>query len=446
MRIFSKLLFCAAFAGASFSSFAQDLQIFGFMQPLAINWDENITLTQKVKSTPIALDVNSKTELPKKYNSFSVQQANIMARNDFGNGFSAFINLELTNNYSSSQGWGDLQLQEAFVRYEYSNFLKAKVGLFIPTFNNMYEIYNRTPILPFIFRPYVYEPMLKSFVDNSDFLPQRAFAQIDGVIPVGDANIDYALYIGNVDNSFFENSKTPIATDYTPVNGNQLTKYISVGGRIGARISTLKAGVSFVQDRNNLSQLKIDPDFGVGETVDFGAPVRYKIGADLSYSIEGFTLLAEYIQSSTKLSSTQKDSLNAWSQLTTDLSLLSQHQRFLKEGAFSTNNIDASFMFASLQYDITDKLYAYGTYSRLANNKILRISDDNPIVGIGGGLGFRASDQVVVKLQYQNTEVKAKEKTSTVSTLTQAGKVPVTTSYALDYKSDLIMFGVSVAF
>lgn len=430
---------------------AQDLQIFGFFQPTALNGSEEMIIT-----TPHGAELKSaKTTIPKDYNSFTIQQANIMARSNFGKGFSGFLNLEFTNSFSSSEGWGDLSLQEAFVRYEHNNYLNVKVGQFLPSFNNMYEIYNRTPLLPFMMRPIVYEPFFtKTILNSSLFLPQKAFLQIDGNLPIGEANFDYALYMANLDPSFSQSSnswkeinyytevsgeKQPVKKDedFTNVSGQQLTTNIALGGRVGVRYNTFKAGVSAVQDRYNLSEMNISPIVGLPNLKDFGTPVRYKLGGDLSFSMYGFTLMAEAIYSTTTLSESQKDSLWLWSNLTPTFNSAGH---FKAESA-EDMNLNALFYFVLLQYDITDQLFIYGTYNSWYNNENEYTSQDKPLTMLGGGLGFKATDNVVIKGQYFQASIPSK---SIDVNLAPGVVSPV--AYDLEFNGSYITLGVSVAF
>jgi hypothetical protein len=93
-------------------------------------------------------------------NSFSVQQLNLFMKKDLAPHWTAFVNFEFLNNYSSSRRWGAMNLEEAWVKYQSGPTFNLKLGLQIPTFNNLNEIKNRTPLLPYVIRPLVYEGAL----------------------------------------------------------------------------------------------------------------------------------------------------------------------------------------------------------------------------------------------------------------------------------------------
>ena len=94
-------------------------------------------------------------------NTFILQQANIFFRKQFNSRFAAFVDLEFTNTYASTRKWGTFRLEEAWVRYQTSEEFSIKAGLLVPVFNNLNEIKNRMPLLPYITRPFVYEAAAK---------------------------------------------------------------------------------------------------------------------------------------------------------------------------------------------------------------------------------------------------------------------------------------------
>ena len=98
------------------------------------------------------------------FNTFALQELNLFFRKDLGKGLTSFVNLEAINNFSSSKRWGSLDLQEAWVRYKVGRRLNLKFGLQIPIFNNLNEIKNRTPLLPYVIRPLVYEASFSDII------------------------------------------------------------------------------------------------------------------------------------------------------------------------------------------------------------------------------------------------------------------------------------------
>ena len=123
-------------------------------------------------------------------NSFTLQQLNLFLQKDLTADWTAFVNFEFVNSYSSVYNWGAFSLEEAWINYNRSNQFKLKLGLLTPAFNNLNEIKNRTPLLPYIIRPVVYESSFRETVPTEQFLPARAFAQVYGSITLADTKFD----------------------------------------------------------------------------------------------------------------------------------------------------------------------------------------------------------------------------------------------------------------
>ena len=210
-------------------------------------------------------------------NTFNQQQLNLLFAKDLTDSFSAFVNVELTNSFSSKDGWGSIKLEEAWVRYNHSSALNVKAGLQIPTFNNLNEIKNRTPLLPYIFRPSVYESAYSEFLPTRVFVPNQAYVQVYGGIPMGGTRLDYSVYAGNQD-AFITDT-----TMVSAVTGVDTTTALMVGGRLGLRKRSLKLGVSGTVDKDNLSFLNL------------GAVRRFRLGADLSFTFKRFFFEGEFI-------------------------------------------------------------------------------------------------------------------------------------------------------
>lgn len=178
-------------------------------------------------------------------NTFVLQQLNLFFQRDFDRDFTAFVNFELVNTYSSFHDWGSFNLEEAWVRYRASRQLQIKIGLQIPEFNNLNVIKNRTPLLPYIILPFIYETSFQEFFDLDVILPRRAFVQVYGTVPSGEVKLDYAFFLGNSQNVATESDEqdTPSGVDTT---NNAL-----FGGRVGVRWREFKAGVSSTRERTN---------------------------------------------------------------------------------------------------------------------------------------------------------------------------------------------------
>jgi hypothetical protein len=115
-----------------------------------------------------------------------------------------------------------------------------KLGLSIPTFNNLNEINNRTPLLPYVIRPLVYETSFNEFIPIEEFVPARAFVQAYGFFPFGESKLDYAVFVGNSPNINSDPERGQTGTDTTAT--------ILVGGRLGIRYRELNLGFSATRE------------------------------------------------------------------------------------------------------------------------------------------------------------------------------------------------------
>jgi len=111
-------------------------------------------------------------------NSFSLQQLNLFFQKDIGSDWTAFVNFEFLNNFSSGRQWGSTKLEEAWVKYRANMRFNLKLGLLIPIFNNLNEIKNRTPLLPYIIRPLAYETSF-GVVNSATDVSNRCLARIE---------------------------------------------------------------------------------------------------------------------------------------------------------------------------------------------------------------------------------------------------------------------------
>ena len=253
------------------------------------------------------------------------------------------------------------------VAFEYAPnpMFTVQAGLLVPEFNNLNEIKNKTPLLPYVFRPLVYEATISSLLDFGAYLPERAFVQVKGTVPEGDMLFDYAVHVGNSSTHYITTS-----TVGTWVPGQDTSDFKAVGGRVGLRWSGLKAGVSYTYDRDRQSSLTL------------GDLPRTRLGFDLSYSIAGFTAEGEYIAVDDHMTNDQK----------TTLSMITVMNPMVKD------SFKKSFYYGNLSYDFTDAVYGYAGYSYLNDKSDLILSDG--VVEYTAGAGFRASQSVVVKAQW----------------------------------------------
>jgi len=315
------------------------------------------------------------------YNNMGINQLNLFVAKDLGNDLSSFINFEFINDYSSDKGFGSFNLSEAYLKWDYRDFLKVKFGMIIPQFNSLFEIYNRTPLLPYLIRPKLYDATSGNLVDIFDILPQKALIQVYGSVPVGAANIEYALFAGNPPNKFLSSPNNDLLPSYVAF-GRAAVSYVSVGGRVGIKTSNLRIGVSACFDKD--SQRKFiknsNPD-----TVNLGDFNRYHIGSDFYLKVGNFELSAEYLKVKTKVSSDVQDSLNVWN---------------AADPYDVGKSFDKTFYYATLLYNISSKLFVYTMYDYLND-------DFNPFYfGLDGfygyhlGGGYYVNDNILLKIQY----------------------------------------------
>lgn len=298
-------------------------------------------------------------------NSFSLDQLNLFFAKEFSPKLSGFVNLQLTNTFSSDKSWGGFNLEEAWLKYAPDPAFTIQAGLLVPEFNNLNEIKNKTPLLPYVFRPLVYEATISSILDFAAYVPERAFIQIKGSVNTGDVRVDYSVHAGNSETRYITTSQVG-----TWVPGQDTSSYKSVGGRIGMRWSGLKAGVSYTYDRDRQSDLML------------GDVPRTRLGVDLSFAVAGFTVEGEYIAVDDHMNETQQATLSMISMM----------------NPMVYNNLKKSFYYGNVTYEFTDAIYGYGGYSYLddKSNSIL----NEGVVAYTAGVGFRATEYAVVKAQW----------------------------------------------
>lgn len=259
-------------------------------------------------------------------NTFNLQQLNLFFQKDLSSKWSAFINFEFLNNFSSSRQWGSANLEEVWLKYRSGKEFNLKLGLQIPVFNNLNEIKNRTPLLPYIIRPLVYETSFSEFIPVEEFLPTRAYVQAYGFYPLTEeAKFDYAVYIGNS-----PNVSTPRPDSLGPIQtGVDTTDTFLIGGRVGVRFRELKFGVSASLDHVNF--FKGVETFVGGAPSRFDEVRRFRIGGDLSYNLGPLSFEGEFI-------------LVAYDDDVAEVSL------------------DKNFYYATLGYHLNERLFVYGSY------------------------------------------------------------------------------------
>lgn len=220
------------------------------------------------------------------YSSFSVQQLNVMLQKELSPRWTAFVNMEFVNSYSSSRLFGDFNLEEAWIRLRIGQRMSLKAGLLIPEFNRMNSIKTKMPLLPYIIRPLAYESSLAEAVAVEEYIPTRAFVTFYGHQPAGPLKIDHAVYVGN--------SPNVSTSDQPGQSGVDTSRTFLVGGRIGVRTESIHAGVSGSLDYYDLPAevggLIHDPNPNVREIP------RYRLGVDARLTRWKVTLEGEMIE------------------------------------------------------------------------------------------------------------------------------------------------------
>jgi len=304
-------------------------------------------------------DIQTRNEV----NSFQVQQLNLFLQKNLTSKWTAFVNFEFLNSYSSFRNWGAHSIEEAWVGYRGSNQFKLKLGLQVPTFNNLNEIKNRTPLLPYIIRPLVYESSFNEIIAIDEFVPARAFVQTYGFIPWGDTKIDHAFFIGNSPNINSDRRRGQTGTDTSDT--------FLFGGRLGLRLPNLKAGVSVTFDNQDFSDVADSLNY---PRARFRRMPRIRLGGDFSFNAGRFSGEAEIIR------------------VTYD----DDHPVF---------NGDKEFFYGTLGYSISEKLFLYGSYWA-AGEKFLPFGDRDFNVETAG-ISFALFDSLVLKAQYARAEISA---------------------------------------
>ncbi len=346
-----------------------ELKIFGYFQ----NEFEYRTTTRA--------EVGGISHAVENENSFLVQQLNVFLQRDLVRDWTSFVNFEVLNSYSSIRSWGGFNLEEAWVKYRAGRKFSLKLGLQIPLFNNLNEIKNRTPLLPYIVRPLVYETSFNDEISLEEFVPARTFVQAYGFIPYGGVKIDYAAYLGNSQNINNQSDSGQTGIDTT-------TKVL-VGGRIGVRLDELKAGLSATYDNLNFPQWLADSLISAVEQIsvaefaggspgprvtpaDFKKVPRVRLGGDFSSHFSGFSFAAEFI-------------------------------RIRYDDDIEAVDFDKEFYYGTLGYHFTEQLFAYASYWSTEENYLPAFAVEVKVPTIGAS--YNLNDSIVLKAQYAPVDV-----------------------------------------
>jgi hypothetical protein len=304
--------------------------------------------------------------------SFNLQQLNIFFQKDLAENWRSFINFEALNSFSSSHMWGAFNLSEAWIRYQRNDQLNLKLGLLLPTFNRLNEIKNRTPLLPYIARPIAYETSFSEFIATEDYTPERAFAQLYGLLPLDEIRLEYAIYVGNSPNINNDSQKGQTGVDTT-------TSFL-VGGRLGVRLPVVSLGFSLSRDRDNRFQ-QVSDFFEILEKQPAYETPRTRLGADFSSDFDPYYLEAEII----------------WHKLA-------------EKGKL---DLERNFYYVTLGYIPRDNWHFYVNYAKtkdvfeINNEKVESLSFGLPSVGVA----WHLNDRMVFKFQYTYVTIEAEAPT-----------------------------------
>lgn len=293
---------------------------------------------------------------PVENKSFSLQQLNLFLQKELARRWTIFINFEMVNSFSTFHNWGAHNLEEAWVSYRRSEQFRLKLGLQIPTFNNLNEIKNKTPLLPYIIRPLAYESSFNEIIALEEFAPGQAFVQLYGFIPAQGLKVDYALFAGNSPNINNDPARGQTGVD--------TTKLFLVGGRFGLRTSNFKLGVSATYDHLNFSPRALILGYPAS---GFNNVPRLRMGADFSMNAGKWT----------------------WESELTRVTYDDDHPEF---------NANKKFYYGTLGYHFTERLFAYGGYWFIGMNDLP--VQDYDVIAPTVGAAFNFSEAIFLKAQY----------------------------------------------
>ena len=303
-------------------------------------------------------------------NTFVLQQLNLFFQKDFSEEWTSFVNFEILNSFSAAHRQGSFNIDEAWVRYRASRQFNLKLGLQIPIFNNFNEIKNRTPLIPYIIRPLVYETAFSENIQVEEYAPKNAYVQIYGFIPSHDWKFDYAIYLGNT-----ANISGQTETGATGRSGTDTTSSVLIGARVGLRYNEFKFGLSGTRDIVNYFSGTYDSIFTNVSPFKFKEVPRFRLGGDFSFNYENFNFESEYIQ------------------VTYDYKV-------------PDFNFDKNFYYATLGYYVSDPMFVflsywiteeyYPPYTIHNNTK----SEELEITVPNIGFAYNVTDKIKIKFHY----------------------------------------------
>ncbi|MBN2008471.1 hypothetical protein JW960_03900 [candidate division KSB1 bacterium] len=333
-------------------------------------------------------------QMDQEQTTFNLQQMNLFLQKELNAQWNSFISIEFINSYSSFYKWGAFNLEEAWVRYRRSKEFNLKFGLQVPIFNNLNEIKNRTPLLPYVIRPLAYETSFKDFISVDELVPSQAFIQAYGYFPIGNIKFDHAVYVGNSPNI---NSDTP----YTQTGVDTSTSFL-VGGRFGLRFQNLKIGASVTYDKANQIEQEI---FGQLEnSVEYQSASLDSASLERLYNLAGGLHEMKRVRGGFDITYDYRD-----------LSIESELISVYYQEDLPHANFNKHFFYITLGYRVTERLFTYlSAWSTDENRiwtdftpsgKIDYFSGDVDVQVPNIGFSYHISDRITFKGQFAHVKI-----------------------------------------
>lgn len=389
MNLLKKMLVTAAISALPISSVNADnvagIDVYGYFQTQL--WHYKYTTKSVFSMGPFG---NFTMKDTSRSTSSEVSELDLFLNKQISQKISALIDLQFLNNFSTAKSWGDLNVDEAWVKFNLDRAFVIKTGFIVPTFNNFNEIKSKFPLIPYVFRPIIYES--NNTVAGPDiYLPQHAAIQINGTFNLPVLKIDYALFGGNSD---FIIKKADFAMN---PSGTDSTNFKLGGGRLGMRVSNVKLGVSSSYDYYGNGDVNSYLAYASDTSLKpLGRMPRTRVGADLSFSVLGFNFEAEAVRVMVNAKGSEKKKLDAIVN-STGSSFFPIHKDLKKDFAYGA----LTYTFLE-NYDITGML----GYIRDHATSI------NPSYEWSACAGYHVNDAVTIKAQIKNVFTNPEEKGS----------------------------------
>jgi opacity protein-like surface antigen len=214
---------------------------------------------------------------------------------------------------------------------------------------------------------------------SEDFLPEKAFAQLHGAIPVNEFFIDYATYMGNAEGSYISSTDrngkpvNDLDSKFEFLSGVDPTNFDLklFGGRVGlrSRDEQFKAGISITHDYDDLRDTTSYPELFRGtRTSLIGDAERFRLGGDLSGRVGPISFEAEIIKVLYNYEAAD------------DLDI----------------ELDRFFFYTMLGYHFSDKLFIYGSYE----GGSLKFDETWTRYTVFAGAALKLTADVTAKAQY----------------------------------------------